>query len=231
MKLNYDYRFGTFIRRPNRFIAHIDMEGTEVICHVPNTGRLGELLIPGATVLLSYHPSDLRKTQYELRMVQNEGNWVSIDSQLPNILALEAIVDDVIEELSGYSTIRREVVYQNSRFDLMLTGAALPPCLVEVKGVTLRKGNWSYFPDAPTERGRRHIEELIYGVQNGYRAALLFIAQLNNVEGFSPNSITDPGFAKKVRAAYEAGVEILAYRCHISPEEVTVVHKLPVKLD
>src|SRR5690606_23537869 len=125
-------------------------------------------------------------------------------------------------------SIRREVVYQNSRFDLMLTGDTLPPCYVEVKGVTLRKENWSFFPDAPTERGRRHIEELIYAVQNGYRAALLFIVQLNNVEGFSPNAITDPGFAKNVRAAYEAGVEVLAYRCHITPEEVTVVQKLPV---
>lgn len=230
MLLNYDYYSGTFLKRPNRFIAHIDINGEEIICHVPNTGRLRELLIPGASVLLSHHPSPLRKTQYELRMVKKNGNWISIDSQLPNSLAQEAIANEVIDELAEYSSIRREVVYQNSRFDLQLTGADLPHCFVEVKGVTLERDGWSYFPDAPTDRGRKHIEELIHAVHNGYRAVLLFIIQIEIAEGFSPNHITDPKFSELVNAAFQAGVEILAYRCEVSTEAITVTQKVPVKL-
>jgi sugar fermentation stimulation protein A len=238
MKLHYDIFYGTFLRRPNRFIAYVDLSGTEVICHVPNTGRLKELLVPGAQVMLSHHGSELRKTQYELRMVKKEGSWVSIDSQLPNLLAQEAIVNQVVEELTGYSELQREVVYQNSRFDLRLARpekdsaveTKAPICYVEVKGVTLERDGWSYFPDAPTERGRKHIDELIHAVQNGNQAALLFVIQTEKAQGFSPNGITDPAFAGKVKAAYEAGVEILAYRCQVSPQEVTLLHKLPVIL-
>jgi sugar fermentation stimulation protein A len=244
MRLNYEIFHGTFLRRPNRFIAYIDVAGREVISHVPNTGRLRELLVPGAEVLLSYHPSALRKTEYELRMVKKEGFWVSIDSQLPNLLAHEAIANDVIPELSGYTNIRREVVYQNSRFDLQLSspvgyrndGSSLAAgseldCFVEVKGVTLEREGWSYFPDAPTERGRKHIDELIHAVQHGYRAALLFVVQTESPAGFTPNAVTDPAFAEKVSQAYRAGVEILAYRCKVAPEEVTIIDKLPVILN
>ncbi|MBH1942158.1 DNA/RNA nuclease SfsA [Mobilitalea sibirica] len=257
MKFNYDIRFGTFLRRPNRFIAHIDLDGTEVICHVPNTGRLRELLIPGAQVMLSHHPSPVRKTQFELRMVRKEENWISIDSQLPNTLAYEAIVHEVIEELKGYTTIKREVNYQNSRFDLQLIKE--DPCLsdadndvhtrnknsshnqkliqtrnnicfVEIKNVTLETDGWSYFPDAPTERGRKHIDELIHAVRHGYRGVLLFVVQVENARGFTPNSTTDPAFSEKVKSAYEAGVDVLAYRCTVSTQEVTIIDKIPVKL-
>ncbi len=238
MKLQYEIFYGTFIRRPNRFIAYIDVSGTEVICHVPNTGRLRELLVPGVKVMLSFHPTGQRKTQYELRMVMKEGFWVSIDSQLPNHLAHEAIMNEVVTELTGYSEVRREVTYQNSRFDLQLTNARSSlgdsthnvPCFVEVKGVTLEREGWSYFPDAPTERGRKHIDELIHAVHNGYRAALLFVVQTERPEGFSPNEVTDPAFAEKVRAAHEAGVEVLAYRCVVSPLEVRIVQPLPIIL-
>lgn len=229
MILNYDSQIGIFLRRPNRFIAHIELNSTEVICHVPNTGRLRELLIPGVPVLISHHPSDTRKTQYELRMVIKDGNWISIDSQLPNTLAKEAIANDVIQELAGYNEIRREVVYENSRFDLQLRGDSTP-CFVEVKGVTLEREGWSYFPDAPTERGRKHIDELIHAVHHGYRGVLLFVVQIEDAKGFSPNKITDPGFAEKVNAAHDAGVELLAYRCHVSPEEVRIIDRIPIIL-
>lgn len=238
MKLQYEICYGTFIRRPNRFIAYIDLTGTEVICHVPNTGRLKELLVPGVKVMLSFHPTGNRKTQYELRMVMKEGFWVSIDSQLPNLLAYEAIVNEAVTELTGYSEVRREVVYQNSRFDLQLintdnrltNNTPNSACFVEVKGVTLEREGWSYFPDAPTERGRKHIDELIHAVHNGYRAALLFVVQTERAKGFTPNEVTDPAFAEKVRSAYEAGVEILAYRCVVSPSEVTILEPLPILL-
>jgi len=226
MKLNYNIYYGTFTRRPNRFIAHVNKSGEEVICHIPNTGRLKELLYPGAEVLISYHPSATRKTKYELRMVKKEQSWISIDSQLPNTLACEAISSGVIKELKGYPVLNREVVYNNSRFDIQLIGENT--CFVEVKGVTLEKDNWSYFPDAPTERGRKHIDELIHAVENGYRGVLLFVVQIEYAKGFSPNTAMDPDFTQKVKEAAKAGVQILAYRCSISPYEVKIADKIPV---
>lgn len=227
MNLNYDIRFGTFISRPNRFIAHINIDGEEVISHVPNTGRLRELLVPGASVMVSYHPSESRKTKYELRMVKKKNYWISIDSQLPNTLAYEAIANDVIKELSGYSHIKKEVTYHNSRFDLQLIRDD-QVCFVEVKGVTLERDGWTYFPDAPTERGRKHIDELIHAARDGYRAALLFVVQLEHAKGFSPNKVTDPDFSNKVEEAKNAGVEILSYRCIVTPDEVKITDKIPV---
>jgi sugar fermentation stimulation protein A len=228
MKFNYDQRYGVFLRRPNRFIAYISLDGEEIICHVPNTGRLKELLVPGVEVMISYHPSSTRKTQYDLRMVKKGDNWISTDSQLPNLLAYEAIATGVIEELQGYSEIRREVTYQNSRFDLQLLGEDI--CFVEVKGVTLEREGWTYFPDAPTDRGRKHIDELIHAAQNGYRSVLLFVVQIEYARGFTPNAVTDPAFAQKVKAAKEQGVEVLAYRCHVSTEEVFITQRIPVIL-
>lgn len=243
MKLNYDSYIGTFISRPNRFIAHIDIDGEEVISHVPNTGRMKELLYPGVPVLLSYHSSPTRKTKYELRMIKKKDNWISVDSQLPNALAYEAITNDVIEELRGYSLIKKEITYQNSRFDLQLIDHNKDnevedkansnngqPCFVEVKGVTLEHEGWTYFPDAPTSRGRKHIGELIHAVNNGYRAVLLFVVQLENAAGFTPNKVTDPEFATIVKEAIDAGVEVLAYRCMVTPSEVRIIDQIPVVL-
>ena len=229
MKLNYDHHYGIFLHSPNRFIAYVAVLGQEIKCHVPNTGRLRELLNPGVPVMVSYHPSPSRKTQYELRMVMKGDYWVSIDSQLPNSLAYEAITMNVLKELSGYSEVKREVSYQNSRFDLQLLGEDI--CFVEVKGVTLERDGWSYFPDAPTLRGKKHIEELVHAVKNGYRGVLLFVIQLEAVNGFSPNSSTDPDFAKAIKYASENGVELLAYRCFVSPEEVFIAEKVPVVLN
>lgn len=226
MKFNYDTYFGTFIKRPNRFIAHIDIDGQEVICHVPNTGRMKELLIPGVEVMLSHHVSSTRKTEYELRMVMKNSKWISIDSQLPNTLAQEAITYDIISELQGYKEIKREVTYNKSRLDFQLIGE--DSCFIEVKGVTLERDGWCYFPDAPTERGRKHIDELILAKAEGYRSVLLFVIQLEEARGFSPNSITDEAFAEKLKEAEESGVEILAYGCHVSPEEVYITGKVPI---
>lgn len=228
MLLNYDIVYGTFIARPNRFIAHIEADHGVVIAHVPNTGRLRELLTVGIRVLLSYHPSPHRKTQYELRMIEKNGIWISIDSQLPNPVVAEGIRDGVIKELQGYANLRREVTYQRSRFDIQLEGPGV--CFVEVKGVTLEENGWGYFPDAPTERGRKHIEEMIRVVEEGYRGVLMFLVQHPHIGGFSPNAKTDPDFAEILQRASAAGVEVLCYQCSVSPDEVRVVGSLPVKL-
>ncbi len=228
MKFDYDMLYGKFISRPNRFIAHVDISGEEIICHVPNTGRLKELLYPGAEVAVSHHPLAHRKTKYELQMAKKKGSWVSIHSQLPNALAVEAIKAGIIQELQGYSIINREVTYGDSRFDLQLIGKGI--CFVEVKGVTLELENWGYFPDAPTERGRKHIDGLVQAVKDGHRAVLLFVVQMDNVAGFSPNADMDPLFAQKVKEAAETGVEVLAYRCSVSPREVKISDRIPVKI-
>lgn len=228
MQLNYNTVYGAFIQRPNRFIAYIDVDHQKISCHVPNTGRLKELLYPGAQVILSHHPSGKRKTDYSLRMIKKKNHWISIDSQLPNALAYEAILNGNIEELRGYSMVKREICFGKSRFDLQLSGN--DTCFVEVKGVTLEKDNWSYFPDAPTQRGRKHIDEMIGVIEKGYRGVILFIVQIPYAKGFSPNWATDPGFAQKLKEASEKGVEILAYKCHISPNEVFVTEKIPVIL-
>lgn len=227
MKLNYDTYYGIFKSRPNRFIAHVEVDGRPVVSHVPNTGRLRELLVPGAPVMLSHHAAGNRKTRYELRMVMKKGFWVSIDSHLPNALAYEAIVNDVIPELGGYDRIHKEVVYHDSRFDLQLTNKDRI-CYVEVKGVTLERDGWSYFPDAPTDRGRKHIDGLIRAVREGYKAALLFVVQFGQAAGFSPNRIMDPAFADKVKEAALSGVEVLSYRCVVTPDEVRITDKIPL---
>lgn len=227
MKLDYKIYYGTFIHRPNRFVAYIEVAGETVVSHVPNTGRLKELLTPDAKVMLSYHPDPSRKTQYELRMVKKGSDWISIDSQLPNALAAEAVLSGVIKELAGYPQLKREVFYGSSRFDMQLIGSDI--CYVEVKGVTLEKDGWCYFPDAPTERGRKHIDELISAVQNGCRSVLLFVIQLSSAKGFSPNAAMDPAFAQKVQEAKDKGVEILAYSCDVSPEEVKIARAIKQK--
>lgn len=228
MKFNYEMLYGKFICRPNRFIAHVDISGEEIICHVPNTGRLKELLSPGAEVVVSYHPIPHRKTKYELQMVKKNGSWVSIHSQLPNILAVEAITTGTIQELQNYNMINREVTYNDSRFDLQLIGKDI--CFVEVKGVTLELENRSYFPDAPTQRGRKHIDGLIQAVKDGHRAVLLFVVQIDYAEGFSPNVHMDPAFAQKVQEACNVGVEVLAYKCLTTPYEIKITRKIPILL-
>lgn len=229
MKFTYVWKKGRFINRPNRFIAYVDVAGECVKCHVPNTGRLRELLPPDAEVLLSYHPGEERKTQYSLRMIKRNGVWVSMDSQIPNALVEEAIKLGTIEELRGYDTVRRESTYRNSRFDFRLEG--IDTCFVEVKGVTLEKEGWGYFPDAPTERGTRHIEEMCEAVKEGYRGVLLFLIQHPHIKGFTPNTVMDPAFSEALRKAQDIGVEILAYGCDVNEEEIVVRRRLPVVLN
>lgn len=228
MKYTYKWVKGNFVNRPNRFIAYVEVNGEVVKCHVPNTGRCKELLTPDAKVLLSCHFEEERKTDYSLRMVMRNGTWVSIDSQIPNALVEEGIKTGIIKELSNYSIIKRESTYKNSRFDFRLEGEDV--CFVEVKGVTLERNNWGYFPDAPTERGRKHIEELCHAVHEGYRGVIIFLIQHTHINGLSPNKETDPKFSEALLKAKEMGVEILAYGCRINEEEIVINQKLPVEL-
>lgn len=220
---------GSFIKRLNRFEAIVDIKGEAELVHVPNTGRCRELFYEGARVLLERRPGKQRKTAYELIMVYKEGKLVSIDSQLPNKLAEEAIRNNEIAELQGYNYIKRETTYGDSRFDLYME-REMERAFVEVKGVTLEVDGTAKFPDAPTERGTKHVNELIKAKQEGYRACILFVVQLSFADNFTPNTVMDPDFAEALRKAKAAGVEVLAYDCEVFKDEVKIRKALDVRL-
>lgn len=228
MDFTYEWIRGRFIRRPNRFIAQFMTDEGEVTAHVPNTGRLRELLVPEAEVLLSRHPEAHRKTGFELRLVKAGLSWVSIDSQLPNRVVEEGIRSGVIDDFGAVSGYRREVHFGASRLDFCLFGET--DCLVEVKGVTLVENGWSYFPDAPTDRGTRHLEELTAAVSQGIRAGVIFLVQHPEARGFTPNGRMDPAFARAVNQAASAGVVFVAWKCAVTPESIQLTERIPITL-
>lgn len=216
-----------FLKRPNRFVAHIRIGGREEICHVKNTGRLGELLIPGAKVLVEPAGDKNRKTKYSLICVWKDGQWVNIDSQAPNKVAEEWIGEGNL--FKNVTLIKKEKVYGNSRFDLYVETEE-EKWFIEVKGVTLNVNGRAMFPDAPTERGLKHVEELIACRQEGYQAAVLFVAQMKGITAFSPYEERQPAFAKALRDAREAGVKIIAVDCIVDEDSIFMDSFLPVQL-
>ena len=240
---------GTFISRPNRFIAHVETGNRTVVCHVKNTGRCRELLIPGVTVILEFHPDAVlsgRKTEYDLIGVYKNGLLINMDSQAPNKAAWEWLVSlggGQYTEKNHYPLgsyvpfdIRREATHGDSRFDLAFSlrnrdTKAVSPAFMEVKGVTLEKNGLAMFPDAPTERGIKHLKGLIRAHEEGYEAYVLFVIQMKGILGFTPNDITHPAFGETLRQAREAGVHVLAYDCLVNPDTMTVDSPVKVMLD
>lgn len=210
-----------FLRRPNRFIAEVDLDGHKEIVHVKNTGRCRELLIPGCEVWLTAPGTPGRKTRYDLVAVRKtNGILFNIDSQAPNKV--------VREWLTGrdYTRLIPEYTYGDSRVDFYMErkteqGEA-ERCLMEVKGCTLEIDGIGYFPDAPTERGVKHIRELIRAKEEGYHAALAFVIQMDGVKEVRPNTETHPEFGIAMQEAITAGVEILFFACHVEPDELVV---------
>ena len=220
-----------FVSRDNRFRVTVEVQGQPVWAHLPNSGRLGELLVPGRRAILIKRPSDRRKTQYDLHLIELQGRWVSLDARLPNDLVEEALLGGILPDLAGYSTVRREVPYGRSRLDFKLEGDARPPCLVEVKSVTLVLDGLACFPDAVTMRGRRHLEELAGAVEAGYRAAVVFVVQRDDALGLRPHDESDPAFGRTLRDVARRGVELYAYACRVEPGRVEIVRPLPVHLE
>lgn len=247
MKFDFQVESATFCARPNRFLveARLTRTGEMIQVHCPDPGRLQELLLPGATVYVSPATGLNRKTSWVLRFVihpdpQAKGQLISLDSRLPNQLVGEALAAGTIGPLRGYVRICREVSVPEavagagvrSRIDYLLEdGPGLPPCWVEVKSVTLVEDGRALFPDAVTARGRRHILELAHLHQlTGARTAVLFIIQRPDVQSFAPQVARDPMFAQALRDAHTAGVEIYAYRCHLTLHEITLGAPVPVEL-
>lgn len=214
----------TFKNRPNRFIAEVEIDGKEEIAHVPNTGRCRELLIPGVTVYLEPSDNPKRKTRFSLHFVENRNELVSLYSQEANSIVFEAIKSGKIKELSGYLIHEREKTIGNSRIDIHLANNK-EECFVEVKGVTLIKDDVAQFPDAPTERGAKHLKELINIKKSGNRAVVFFLIQHPAGNAFRPNWEGDSNFSRTLAEAYEKGVEILVYKCNNTLEGIEFVPK------
>ncbi len=207
-----DYVKGIFKNRPNRFIAEVEVDGNLEIAHVPNTGRCKELLVDDAVVWLKPSDNPNRKTKFSLHFVENKGVLVSLYSQQANSIVYDAIINGKIKELSGYDYHQREKTVDDSRIDIYLANEN-EECYVEVKGVTLIVDGEARFPDAPTERGAKHLKELIKLKKDGNRCAVFFLIQHPVGKFFRPNWQNDPKFSQTLNEAYDEGVEILVYRC------------------
>ena len=213
---------GIFKARPNRFVAKVEIDGKEHTVHVKNTGRCRELLIPGAVVILEYHPRALergRKTEYSLVAVYKGKLLINMDSQAPNQAALEWLTDGGFEKALGIrpEQVRREVTYGQSRFDLAFTLRG-KPAFMEIKGVTLEENGIAMVPDAPTQRGVKHLEELSKAVEDGFAAYVLFVIQMKGITCFCPNHKMHREFAQALARARKAGVTVMAYDCLVKED-------------
>ncbi|WP_297899162.1 DNA/RNA nuclease SfsA [Methanobrevibacter sp.] len=219
-----NYIKAIFKSRHNRFIAEVEIDGNLEIAHVPNTGRCKELLIEGTTVYLLPSDNPKRKTKYSLHFVENNGVLVSIYSQQANEIVYNGILNGKVKELLNYPIVEREKKVGNSRIDLYLSNKN-EDCYLEVKGVTLVSNNLAIFPDAPTERGRKHLEKLIELKKEGHRAIVFFLIQHPNGKKFKPNWKTDPDFSKALSRASSSGVEILVYKSKNTLDKVEIIEK------
>lgn len=217
---------GKFLARPNRFIAHIEINGATEICHVKNTGRCRELLVPGAQVWCQKADNPARKTQYDLIAVQKADRLINMDSQAPNAAVKEWLISGGLGKVEN---LRPESFHGSSRFDFSFIKDG-KPCLLEVKGVTLENDGVCAFPDAPTERGTRHLCHLAQAAQDGFDCYVLFVIQMTDVAYLHPNDTTDPDFGAALREAAASGVNVLAMDCLVTEYSMTIQKPVAVIL-
>lgn len=222
-----------FISRPNRFVADVMLEGKKTSVHVKNTGRCRELLVPGATVYLedfSYRQGK-RKMLYDIVAVEKGNLLINMDSQAPNKVAKEALIKRAVQlpGMSDLSMIKPETVYGDSRFDFYVEDENGQKGFVEVKGVTLENGGIASFPDAPTERGIKHLQELVKAKTEGFHAYILFVIQMSGMNLFIPNDVTHKAFGDALRSASKNGVNVLAYECKVTSGTLEITN--PVSID
>lgn len=220
-----------FLERPNRFIALVEISGSVQKAHVKNTGRCRELLVPGTDVFLEVHDNPARKTKYSLIAVNKGGRLINMDSQIPNAVVAEYISGGGIfgSEAVGNIKVFREKTYKDSRFDIYaeLDGRKI---FIEVKGVTLEEDNTARFPDAPTERGLKHIRGLMDAAACGYETYIVFVIQMKDAARFEPNDKTQPAFGETLREAKSAGVHLLAFECDVTETGIEICGEVPVCL-
>ena len=219
---------GIFLERPNRFAAWVEVNGSPTMVHVPNSGRMRELLKKDTRVLLTPKGGPGRKTDYDMSLVDLGHTLVSTDSRMPPALVEEAFAGGHLDQFSHYSWSRREVAFSHSRLDMVMGNGGL--CYLEMKSVTLVEDGVGLFPDSPTSRGVRHMDALAQAVGEGHRAAVIFVVQREDAHAFSPNDRADPLFGGALREAKAAGVEAYAYRCRVSIEEIVLSKQLPINI-
>lgn len=221
---------GTLVERSQRFVARVEVAGTAVEAHVPNSGRLAELMLPGTAVLLRRDPGRARRrTGCDLVLVDHGGGWTCVDTRLPPHLVVEAIRRGVLREFPPTAVVEREVRLGGSRLDLRVAYDQMTG-YVETKSVTLVQDGRAMFPDAPTARGTRHLAELARSVAPGIRGVVVFVVQRPDAVTFAPHEVMDPHFAAGLRTARGRGVEVLCYRCETTPSSIAIGKRLPVHL-
>lgn len=223
---------GIFLKRPNRFIAHVLIDGKEEIVHVKNTGRCRELLIPGAKVILedcSHNPT--RKTRYSLIAVYKDHMLVNMDSQVPNAVVFEALENNKIDSIKGLTHLKREVTYGKSRFDIYYENENNNiKGFVEVKGVTLERDGIAMFPDAPTQRGSKHVLEMINAVDQGYQGTIFFLIQMRGPHIFKTNWEMDKDFSNAISLANQKGVNLIAYDSLVKDDEIKIGSRIEIQI-
>lgn len=225
-----DLREAEFVFRRNRFVGEIRLDGAPELAHVPSSGRMAELLYPGARIFVAPQHRPGAKLKYRILLAEDRGLPVSVDSLLPNRLIHRALLNGFLPDLSGGGVVKREAAYGRGRFDFYLQEQGMAGCYLEVKSVTLVEGGVALFPDAPSERGARHLEELAAARLEGYRAVVVFVIQRADALCFRPHRDRDPRFGQELSRAAQAGVEVLALGCRVSLGEVTLGGPLPVHL-
>ncbi len=220
---------GRFLRRLSRFSGLVDIDGSETLVHIANSGRMRELLVEGFRVLLKPVPGPHRKTAYDMALVDLGHTLCSSDARLPNLLLHEALVEGRLEEFQGYNDIARERTFEDSRLDLALNGPD-GVCYIEAKSVTLVVDGVGLFPDAPTIRGAKHVGSLAKAVAQGHRAAVVFVVQREDAAALMPHDTADPVFGAALRRAVDNGVEAYAYRCRVFQDEIVLSDRIPVIL-
>ena len=222
---------GKLIRRYKRFLADVELKtGEVVVAHCTNSGSMKSCIEVGADVYLSPASDPKRKTQYTWEIIKINGNWVGINTGIPNILAYDAIKNQQIIGLKGYTNVRREVKYGNSRIDIYAEKED-EKCFIEVKNVTMKDGNFARFPDAVTTRGKKHLETLMEIKAAGMRAVMLYVIQRMDIEMFTPAWQIDPEYAETLVRAFASGVEVFPVVAEVSPEKIEIVKILPFDLE
>jgi sugar fermentation stimulation protein A len=230
MKFDTPLVQGRLIQRYKRFLADVELEdGSVVTAHCTNSGSMKSCIEKGAPVYLTPVNDPKRKTKFTWEMIFMNGDWIGINTSVPNVLAFEAVRDGKIEKLKGYTQVRREVTFGDSRFDIFSENDH-EKCFVEVKNVTMKEDDFALFPDAVTTRGKKHLETLMQVKKQGIRAVMLYVIQRMDVKKFGPAKEIDPDYAATLKKAYAAGVEIIPVQASVTPERIEIVGEIPFVL-
>jgi len=230
MKFKDKLVHGYLISRYKRFLADVRLDDdTEVVAHCTNSGTMKSCLENGAEVYLTPVNDPKRRTKFTWEMIKINGDWVGINTGNPNKLAFEAISAGIIPELQGYTTVKREVKYGDSRFDIFAENET-EKCFIEVKNVTMKVGNYALFPDAVTTRGQKHLKTLMEVKAEGMRAVMLYIVQRCDVDVFAPATEIDPDYEKALKTAFNAGVEVIVMQAKVTPDKIELLRKIPAEI-